>query len=157
MIVEAPDLGGSSPGDGFHGRDDFVCRYFLDAIFVVGFGIRLFPAVPRCPLVCGADKRKMPVGIFLFLSRRSRAAVVFDRASTTLTGGSDGGDWTALPVGSLPRIAGQLPFLNWLELAGLRSLPSESSRKSSKKFRFGSTSPKTLRISSSTTASFLAF
>ena len=25
-VVEAADLGGGSPGDGFHGRDDFVRR-----------------------------------------------------------------------------------------------------------------------------------
>jgi hypothetical protein len=80
-ISEAVDLDRSSPGDGFHSRDYSFYRNYLDAIFLVGFGIRLIPAVPRCLLVFGADKRKIAVGTLLLLSRRSRAAVVFQRVS----------------------------------------------------------------------------
>ena len=72
MIVKAVDLGRSSPDDSFQSQNNFVYRYFLDAIFVVGFGIRLVPPVSRGFLISGADKRKIPVGIRLSLSRHSR-------------------------------------------------------------------------------------
>src|SRR5213593_4567149 len=76
-ILETVDLSVCAPGDGFQGGDDFFCWLFLEAIFVVGFGIRLPPPVPGCSLVRGADERKMPIGIFLSLSRLCRATVVF--------------------------------------------------------------------------------
>src|SRR5436309_9219237 len=78
-VVKAVDFGGSSTGDGLQGRNSLFYRQFLDAIFVVGFGIGLVPAVPRCLFIGSAHQRKMLAGRLLSLSRRSRATVVFHR------------------------------------------------------------------------------
>src|SRR6266571_1117034 len=77
--VVAIDFSGSPTRDGFQDGDDFFCRHFLEAIFLVGLGIRLLPPVPGCSLVCIADERKIPVGTHLTLARRGRAGVVFQR------------------------------------------------------------------------------
>src|SRR5262249_48864060 len=78
-IIKAVDLGRSSSDDSFQSRNNFVYRYFLDAVFVVGFGIRLVPPVSCGLLISGTDECKTLVGILISLSRRSRISVVFQR------------------------------------------------------------------------------
>src|SRR5206468_8096175 len=72
-VVKAVDFGGSSTGDGLQGRNGLFCRQFLDAIFVVRFGIGLVPAVPRCLFISSAHQRKGLACGLLSGSRRGRA------------------------------------------------------------------------------------
>jgi hypothetical protein len=78
-IIKAVDFGRSSPSDRIDRRNDFVYRYFLNAVFDVRFRIRLVPSVSRGLLVGGAAARKISVDRLLSLWRRSRASVVFHR------------------------------------------------------------------------------
>jgi hypothetical protein len=73
-----PRSGGGYPEEARR-EMNFVCRYFLDAIFVIGFGIRLVPPVSPWPVHKRRGRANMPLDSFLSLSRLSRSSVVFHR------------------------------------------------------------------------------
>jgi hypothetical protein len=75
-ILEAVNLCWRSTNYGIQNRNDLGCRYITDSILLICFGIGLIPPVPGCFLIRFAHKQEI---CRFFLSRRSRACVVFHR------------------------------------------------------------------------------